>query len=91
VVSEEFRTFTCYVLQQDLLFTSIQEGCYDFPDREWADVSEEAKDLIRSLLVKEASRRLSAECVLTHPWMSPNSSGANLTARPLVTPHIIRR
>jgi MAP kinase interacting serine/threonine kinase len=76
---------------QDLLFTSIQEGCYDFPDREWADVSEEAKDLIRSLLVKEASRRLSAECVLTHPWMSPNSSGANLTARPLVTPHIIRR
>ncbi|XP_021918984.1 MAP kinase-interacting serine/threonine-protein kinase 1 isoform X3 [Zootermopsis nevadensis] len=76
---------------QELLFTSIQEGCYDFPDREWADISEEAKDLIRSLLVKEASRRLSAECVLTHPWMSPNSSGATLTARSLVTPHVIRR
>lgn len=76
---------------QELLFTSIQEGCYDFPEREWADISEEAKDLIRSLLVKEASHRLSAECVLTHPWMCPNSSGANLTARSLVTPHIIRR
>ncbi|KAJ9592088.1 hypothetical protein L9F63_001374, partial [Diploptera punctata] len=76
---------------QELLFTSIQEGSYDFPDREWAHISEEAKDLIRSLLVKDASHRLSAECVLTHPWMSPNSSGSNLTTRPLVTPHNIRR
>ncbi|PSN52694.1 MAP kinase-interacting serine/threonine-protein kinase 1 [Blattella germanica] len=76
---------------QELLFTSIQDGCYDFPEREWANISEEAKDLIRSLLVKDASRRLSAECVLTHPWMTPNSTGANLTARTLVTPHIIRR
>lgn len=76
---------------QELLFTSIQEGCYDFPEREWADISEEAKDLIRSLLVKEASRRLSAECVLTHPWMSADSSRSNLAARSLVTPHIIRR
>ncbi|PNF36721.1 MAP kinase-interacting serine/threonine-protein kinase 1 [Cryptotermes secundus] len=76
---------------QELLFTSIHEGFYDFPEREWADISEEAKDLIRSLLVKEASRRLSAECVLTHPWMSTDSSRSNLTARSLITPYIIRR
>ena len=84
-------TLNFFVMLQELLFTSIQEGCYDFPEREWADISEEAKDLIRSLLVKDASRRLSAESILTHPWMSPNSSGSNLTARPLVTPHNIRR
>lgn len=76
---------------QKLLFKSIQEGRYDFPEREWMYISEEAKDLISSLLVKEARHRLSAESVLTHPWMSPNSSGPNLSARPLVTPQTIRR
>ncbi|KAF4522126.1 hypothetical protein B566_EDAN012588 [Ephemera danica] len=43
---------------QDLLFESIQEGRYDFPEREWGSISCEAKDLISKLLVKEASQRL---------------------------------
>lgn len=54
---------------QELLFNSIQEGRYTFPEEEWADISSEAKDLIRQLLVREASHRLSAERVLTHPWL----------------------
>uniref|UniRef100_A0A1A9W9E6 non-specific serine/threonine protein kinase n=1 Tax=Glossina brevipalpis TaxID=37001 RepID=A0A1A9W9E6_9MUSC len=54
---------------QELLFESIQEGRFCFPDPEWTDVSEEAKDLIRGLLVKEAPKRLSAEAVLNHPWI----------------------
>lgn len=54
---------------QELLFESIQEGRFNFPDREWGDVSEEAKDLIRGLLVKSAPKRLSAEAVLHHPWI----------------------
>lgn len=44
-------------------------GRYGFPEREWGSVSEEAKDLIRKLLVKEAPQRLSAEAVLVHPWI----------------------
>ncbi|XP_066993638.1 MAP kinase-interacting serine/threonine-protein kinase 1 [Anabrus simplex] len=76
---------------QELLFSCIQEGCYDFPDREWAAVSEEAKDLIRSLLVKEPSRRLSADRILKHPWMSPRPLGPNLANRSLGTPLNIRR
>nr|CAD7394918.1 unnamed protein product [Timema cristinae] len=76
---------------QELLFSSIQDGCYDFPDRDWADISEEAKDLIRKLLVKDASRRLSAESVLTHSWLSPGLSIATLAIRPLITPLNIRR
>ncbi|XP_011179232.1 probable cyclin-dependent serine/threonine-protein kinase DDB_G0292550 isoform X2 [Zeugodacus cucurbitae] len=54
---------------QELLFESIQEGRFSFPIAEWQDVSEEAKDLIRGLLVKEAPKRLSAEAVLNHPWI----------------------
>ncbi len=71
---------------QDLLFTSIQEGRYDFPEREWGAISQEAKDLIRGLLVKEAPRRLSAQAVLDHPWVK---NGGPCT--PLITPQVIRR
>jgi len=49
-------------------------------------ISQEAKDLIKGLLVKEASRRLSAQCVLEHPWVK---NGGPRT--PLITPQIIRR
>lgn len=49
---------------QDLLFESIQEGDFDFPDAEWAHISPEAKNLISSLLVKCPSQRISAEEVL---------------------------
>ena len=71
---------------QDLLFTSIQEGRYDFPEREWGLISNEAKDLIRGLLVKDASRRLSAQSVLQHPWIKDGGSGTAL-----ITPQVIRR
>lgn len=54
---------------QDQLFTCIQDGTYDFPENEWAFISEEAKDLIRHLLVKDASQRYTAEMVLNHPWV----------------------
>lgn len=49
---------------QDLLFQSIQEGDFEFPEPEWSHISEEAKNLIASLLVKCPSQRISAEEVL---------------------------
>lgn len=36
---------------------------------EWNDISEEAKDLIDNLLVRDASCRLSATKILEHPWL----------------------
>lgn len=71
---------------QELLFTSIQEGIYEFPEREWGGISDDAKDLIKRLLVKEARQRISAGSVLHHPWIQPGPS-----TRGLYTPHIIRR
>lgn len=81
---------TCsLVLPQELLFSSIQEGRYEFPEPEWSDISDEAKDLIQHLLVKEASLRLGADSVLEHPWMRYLTAPA--CRRTLVTPHNIRR
>ncbi|XP_065355134.1 uncharacterized protein Lk6 [Calliphora vicina] len=54
---------------QELLFESIQEGHFCFPEPEWDDISKEAKDLISGLLIKEAPKRLSAAAVLKHPWI----------------------
>lgn len=78
---------TCH----ELLFISIQEGRYEFPEREWRCISEDAKDLIRGLLVKEAHRRLSAESILEHPWINPGPSSDEISEKSLTTPQIIRR
>ena len=71
---------------QELLFHSIQDGRYEFPDSEWSDISYEAKDLISHLLVKDARQRLSAEMVLSHPWVKYGGP-----THQLVTPQNIRR
>ncbi|XP_076028609.1 MAP kinase-interacting serine/threonine-protein kinase 2-like isoform X1 [Oratosquilla oratoria] len=71
---------------QDLLFECIQECSYDFPEPEWSHISDEAKDLITKLLVKDAAQRLSAEMVLNHPWVK---NGGPTTR--LETPSVIRK
>uniref|UniRef100_A0A8C6UY26 non-specific serine/threonine protein kinase n=1 Tax=Neogobius melanostomus TaxID=47308 RepID=A0A8C6UY26_9GOBI len=61
---------------QNTLFESIQEGKYEFPEKDWAHISSSAKDLISKLLVRDAKNRLSASQVLQHPWVqgvSPTS------------------
>lgn len=57
------------VLPQNMLFESIQEGKYEFPEKDWAHISFAAKDLISKLLVRDAKQRLSAAQVLQHPWV----------------------
>lgn len=73
------------------MFISIHEGRYEFPDREWADISFEAKDLISKLLVKEASARPSAAEVLNHPWVNRPQQEKPNKDRELSTPGVIRR
>jgi len=43
-------------------------GTYGFPKPYWDHVSEEAKDLVCSMLQYKPSLRFSAEDVLGHPW-----------------------
>jgi len=67
------------------LFNNIQDGKYEFHQREWGDISAEAKDLIEKLLVKTPKRRLSAGDVLMHPWLNNNNTAE------LTTPAKIRK
>ncbi|XP_041331270.1 myosin light chain kinase family member 4 isoform X1 [Pyrgilauda ruficollis] len=43
---------------------------WDFEDEEFRDVSDEAKDFISKLLIKEKCWRLSAAAALKHPWLT---------------------
>uniref|UniRef100_A0A671QRS8 non-specific serine/threonine protein kinase n=1 Tax=Sinocyclocheilus anshuiensis TaxID=1608454 RepID=A0A671QRS8_9TELE len=64
-----YPPFSIQPLCTNTLFESIQEGKYEFPEKEWAHISSSAKDLISKLLVRDAKKRLSAAQVLQHPWV----------------------
>jgi MAP kinase interacting serine/threonine kinase len=74
---------------QSLLFERIQDGEFDFPDKDWKYISDGAKDLIKRLLVRDASLRLTAAEVLQHPWVK-NSQLLD-DERPLNTPELLQR
>lgn len=69
-----------------MLFESIQEGKYEFPDKDWSHISFAAKDLISKLLVRDAKQRLSAAQVLQHPWVQGVSEPRGLKRSTRVTP-----
>jgi MAP kinase interacting serine/threonine kinase len=71
---------------QERLFSSIKEGRLVFPDKHWAAISPQAKDLIVGLLVKDSKVRLDSEQVLCHPWIVNGGSSHNLE-----TPQNLRR
>jgi len=54
---------------QELLFSNIKQCRLVFPEHHWAGISSQAKDLIMRLLVKDSAARLTAEEVLSHPWI----------------------
>ncbi|XP_068095702.1 MAP kinase-interacting serine/threonine-protein kinase 1 [Hyperolius riggenbachi] len=71
---------------QNKLFESIQEGKYEFPEKDWDHISSHAKDLISKLLVRDAKDRLSAGLVLQHPWLQGDAP-----QRGLPTPLVLQR
>lgn len=50
------------------LSRAIVRGVYDFPDDRWASVSDEARSLVRGLLVMDPARRYDARRALDHDW-----------------------
>ncbi|NXK61439.1 MKNK1 kinase, partial [Sylvietta virens] len=79
------RGEVCRVCQVSL-FESIQEGKYEFPDKDWSHISSEAKDLISKLLVCDANFFLSAAQVLQHSWLQGQAP-----ERGLPTPQVLQR
>lgn len=51
------------------LFKKIMDVKYDFDDPSWDEVSEDAKDLIRHLLVKNPEERFTAQQCKEHSWI----------------------
>ncbi|XP_018318315.1 muscle M-line assembly protein unc-89 isoform X3 [Mycetomoellerius zeteki] len=47
----------------------IREGKWDFDDR-WKNISNEAQDFIRSLLVYNVDKRMDVRTALVHPWFN---------------------
>ncbi len=66
---------------QKKLFRKITIGAYQFHVEYWQDISGEAKDLIRGLLVLDQANRLTVDQALAHPWLQ--ISGAVLQERNL--------
>lgn len=53
---------------EDEVFKANLEGKYDFNDKVWDEVSDEAKDLIQKILVPEKERLTPKDC-LNHKWV----------------------
>jgi len=51
------------------LFQTIMDGKYDFPDPEWTNISDSAKDLIQRSLTVDSKKRITADEALEHPWI----------------------
>jgi serine/threonine protein kinase len=52
----------------------ILNARFEFLSPYWDNISGEAKDLIRKLLVLEPEKRLSASEILEHPWLNSSNS-----------------
>nr|CAB3263641.1 MAP kinase-activated protein kinase 5-like [Phallusia mammillata] len=48
----------------------IMNGTYNFPEREWARVSDRAKDVVRRLLCVDPHERMSIEELVQHSWLT---------------------
>ncbi|XP_047091776.1 calcium-dependent protein kinase 24-like isoform X4 [Lolium rigidum] len=51
------------------IFRQILRGKLDFESEPWPSISDSAKDLVRNMLCRDPTKRLSAHEVLCHPWI----------------------
>ncbi|GFP84769.1 calcium-dependent protein kinase 29 [Phtheirospermum japonicum] len=52
------------------IFDAVRAADLRFPSNQWGFISDSAKDLIKGMLCKDASRRLTARQVLDHSWVT---------------------
>ncbi|ALC49019.1 PhKgamma [Drosophila busckii] len=74
--------------KQMVMLRNIMEGKYSFTSPEWADISEDPKDLIRKCLVVDPAQRITVKEVLRHPFFNQMVLMGDLTlARHSPVPH----
>lgn len=65
------------------LIEAIVNGRYDFPEREWNHVSNDAKDVVRRMLEVNATKRITPSEALQHRWVLRSQSTSDLPNRNL--------
>lgn len=55
---------------QKELFKNIMKGDFEFNPKEWEGVSEDAKDFVAKMLVRDPDDRTTARKALLHPWLT---------------------
>mmetsp|Transcript_35370 Transcript_35370/g.42223 ORF Transcript_35370/g.42223 Transcript_35370/m.42223 type:complete len:702 (+) Transcript_35370:14-2119(+) len=55
--------------KQRELFRKIRQGEYKFHSEDWGGISEQARDMIRSLIVVDPAHRSTAKKALQHEWI----------------------
>eukprot|EP00934_Nitzschia_sp_Nitz4_P006100 Nitzschia sp. Nitz4//scaffold113_size70149//35399//37051//NITZ4_005950-RA/size70149-augustus-gene-0.84-mRNA-1//1//CDS//3329533341//6090//frame0 len=58
---------------QKELFRKIVSGKFEFDEDDWCDVSPDAKDLVKKLLVLDPDERLTSNEALKHKWMKASN------------------
>ena len=72
----------------------VLSGELDFETQPWPSVSEEAKDLVRTLLTRDPDKRPTAAQALAHPWVRKHaraSSSPSSSARRPLDPVVLTR
>lgn len=59
---------------QRTLFRKIRKGQYEFHEEYWGQVSDDAKDLIRKLLVVDPAKRFTSKDALANKWIGADAS-----------------
>jgi len=50
--------------------SKVTSGRFSFPNRHWGQISAEAHDFIRKMLIVDADKRMSMSQALEHPWFT---------------------
>ena len=52
----------------DEIYLDVLKGEFEFPEEDWSEVSDEAKNLIKKMLTKDVNKRISALDSMQDPW-----------------------
>lgn len=67
------------------MFELIKEADYDFPSPYWDKISDSAKDLVRGLLQKDPTKRLTSKKTMEHPWVKGDSASSEVNSNLIET------
>ena len=75
----------------DAVYEAIKKGILSFSEPVWNDISNECKDLIKSLLRVDVEKRISISAALQHRWFNDVNIERNREAKELITEELLHR